>query len=126
MATRSLIGIKLDNDIIKTIYCHWDGYPSNNGKMLITRYTAPHEVFELIDGGDLSSLHWDVDRCIPKSCDWTMREPRDVEWGELAEVASNYGVEYVYIYNDECEWDCYEYCWTSGTLHQIDILTYEV
>ncbi len=31
MSTRSSISIKTSKNDGKTIYCHWDGYPSNNG-----------------------------------------------------------------------------------------------
>ena len=63
MATRSLIGIKLDNNIVKTIYCHWDGYPEHNGKLLVENYTSPASVFELMELGDLSSLAATPDKC---------------------------------------------------------------
>jgi len=32
MATRSRIGIKDKLGNIKSVYCHWDGYPSNKDK----------------------------------------------------------------------------------------------
>jgi hypothetical protein len=60
MATRSLIGIKNSNPHlpgeIDYIYCHWDGYLENNGKILLENYTDPFKLQKLIDTGDLSSL----------------------------------------------------------------------
>ncbi len=41
MATRSLIGVNLNNGITKTVYCHWDGYPSGVGQTLMENYTSP-------------------------------------------------------------------------------------
>jgi hypothetical protein len=35
-----------------------------------------------------------------------MVEPRDINTSELAGVGSDYGVDYVYTYNDEYEWEC--------------------
>ena len=62
MATRSIIA-KLDDKGIQAIYCHNDGYLSNNGKILDLYYTdntdeqdAKDKVNELLAGGDISSL----------------------------------------------------------------------
>ena len=38
MATRSNIGIVNEDDSITAIYCHWDGYPEHNGKILLNHY----------------------------------------------------------------------------------------
>ena len=56
MATRSLIGIKNQDNSITYIYCHWDGYPSHNGSILLNHYNNKKIVYELMDLGDLSSL----------------------------------------------------------------------
>ena len=56
MATRSLIGIKNSDNSITYIYCHWDGYPSHNGKILLNHYNNAAIVYELMDLGDLSKL----------------------------------------------------------------------
>lgn len=55
MATRSTISIK-EGKQIRTIYCHWDGYPSNNGALLLKHYQDEEKVKRLIDLGDISSL----------------------------------------------------------------------
>ena len=62
MATRSVIA-KLDDKGVQAIYCHNDGYLSNNGKILDLYYTdntdeqdAKDKVNELLAGGDISSL----------------------------------------------------------------------
>lgn len=56
MATRSAIGIKLENGDIMAAYCHWDGYPSRNGAILAENYTDPEKIKALISLGDISSL----------------------------------------------------------------------
>ena len=128
MATRSLIGIKLNNNIIKTIYCHWDGYPENNGKLLMENYTSPSAVFDLMELGDLSSLDVTPDSCTAYHRDrnepWGMVEPRDVAYDELDAVAKDYDAEYVYIYNDEFEWECYSLDYVSGKRVPVNILAY--
>ena len=55
MATRSVIA-KLDDRGIQAIYCHNDGYLSNNGKILDQHYANEDEVDELLSCGDCSSL----------------------------------------------------------------------
>ena len=112
MATRSLIGIKLEDNIVKTIYCHWDGYPEHNGKLLIDHYNSPAAITELMELGDLSSLAESPDQCKAYNRDrnepWGMVEPRDVNASEMASVGREYGVDYVYIYNNEFEWECFD------------------
>ena len=56
MATRSRIGIENEDGTVSSIYCHWDGYVSNNGKILVTHYTDRQKVKELIELGDISTL----------------------------------------------------------------------
>lgn len=38
------------------IYCHWDGYPSHNGKLLLENYNTPEKVDALINMGSISIL----------------------------------------------------------------------
>jgi hypothetical protein len=56
MATRSNIGIVNSDGSVTGIYCHWDGYPENNGKLLLNHYNNTAIVYELMDLGDLSYL----------------------------------------------------------------------
>jgi len=126
MATRSLIGMNLDNGITKIIYCHWDGYPEHNGQLLVDNYTSPSAVFELMELGDLSSLDATLTSCVAFHRDqkepWGMVEPRDVNTSELDAVGKDYGVDYVYIYNNEYEWECSRLKYT-GELVPLDILS---
>jgi hypothetical protein len=127
MATRSLIGINLDNGITKVIYCHWDGYPEHNGQLLVDNYTSPSAVFELMELGDLSNLDTTPAGCKAYHRDrkepWGMVEPRDINTSELDAVSKDYGVDYVYTYNDEFEWECSRLDYASGKLAPLDILS---
>ena len=129
MATRSLIGIKLDN-IVKTIYCHWDGYPEHNGQLLMNNYTSPSAVFDLLELGDLSSLAETPATCKAYHRDrnepYGMVEARDVDPDQLMSVGNDYGVNYVYVYNDENEWDCYQLSYIYDKLIPVDILSGKV
>ena len=51
-----MIGIKNEDGTVTGIYCHWDGYPENNGQILVEHYRNEKKVRELIDLGDLSIL----------------------------------------------------------------------
>ena len=54
MGTRSRIGIQLSDDSILSVYCHYDGYPSFNGKVLREFYNTKEKASELINGGNMS------------------------------------------------------------------------
>jgi hypothetical protein len=61
MGTRSTIALEYADGTVGQIYCHWDGYLSNNGKILLNYYQDPYKVRELLDNGDMSSLDTTVD-----------------------------------------------------------------
>ena len=54
MGTRSLIGKQLTDGSILGVYCHYDGYPAYNGRMLRDNFDTVEKVNKLIDGGDMS------------------------------------------------------------------------
>lgn len=56
MATRSTIALEYADGTVHQIYCHWNGYPSYNGKKLKCHYTDPFLVKEMMNLGDMSSL----------------------------------------------------------------------
>ena len=56
MATRSTIAIQNEDGTVTSVYCHWDGYPAHNGRILQEHYTDAQTVAELISLGDISSL----------------------------------------------------------------------
>lgn len=64
MATRSSISIvseRTENGKGKTIYSHWDGYPSHNGRILLEHYQDSKKVKALIELGDISVLAENVE-----------------------------------------------------------------
>jgi hypothetical protein len=60
MATRGTIALELEDGTVQQVYCHWDNYLSNNGKILQEHYSDPFKIRELIDLGDLSVLHANI------------------------------------------------------------------
>ena len=63
MATRSTIALEYADGTVGQIYCHWDGYLSNNGEILLENYQDPFKVRELLDCGDMSTLDADISDC---------------------------------------------------------------
>lgn len=69
MSTRSRIGMEMPDGTIKSIYCHWDGYPEGVGKELEKSYQDPKKIEELLNLGDISSLGDHYDEEVSKA-DW--------------------------------------------------------
>ncbi len=118
MATRSRIGLQLDNGSIVSVYHHWDGYPQWLGVTLKAKFNTRDKIEKLIDGGDMSSCD--------SNDDWDRKElgetaplyyndrgdntePRlDLNFDDYVSN-SNAGEEFVYIFTPEDNlWECYE------------------
>jgi hypothetical protein len=56
MSTRSHICRQNTDGSYDVIYCHYDGYPSHNGRILYAHYHTPEQVAALLALGDLSKL----------------------------------------------------------------------
>jgi hypothetical protein len=56
MSTHSSIAIVEASGEVKSIYCHWDGYPGHHGKLLVEHYNTEEKVKGFIALGGLSSL----------------------------------------------------------------------
>lgn len=56
MATRSRIGLMLEDGTIKHSYIHFDGYPTGVGTNLVLFYNTEDKVKELLSFGDMSYL----------------------------------------------------------------------
>lgn len=56
MGTRSDIIVHRADGKWARIYCHWDGYLSNNGRILFDHYTSQAQAEALVALGDISSL----------------------------------------------------------------------
>ena len=57
MSTNSTISVVQTDGKVKSIYCHWDGYPSHNGKMLLEHYNSVDKANEVVALGSLSALN---------------------------------------------------------------------
>ena len=117
MGTRSRIGIQLQDNSILSVYCHYDGYPAFNGRVLRDNYDTIEKVRNLIDGGDMSctwtNAGWN-NETLPESgpLHYTARgeslesnAPRyDESIFDFLDKKNN--EEYAYIWTVNNEWKC--------------------
>lgn len=124
MGTRSTISIckKPINQTMgeyKGVYCHWDGYPSYNGRILLENYNTEEKVEELISHGGMSSLGEKIepDPAFPHTFDkpqkgvcvfytrdrgekWEYNEPHTGYSQEKFYDGMDMGQEYDYLFED--------------------------
>jgi hypothetical protein len=115
MGTRSTIAIQNADGTVTGIYCHWDGYTSNNGRILQENYADEAAVRELIALGDLSSLgetvgtKHDFDAAPRNECNAYGRDrgEKDVDaatFASHAELVEQIGQEYDYLFTPGTGW----------------------
>ena len=81
MGTRSLIAVVHGNNY-KTVYCHWDGYLSHNGRILQEHYDSP-KANNLVALGNISSLQPNIGEKHPFSPFDLPEEMRNMTHGEF-------------------------------------------
>jgi len=123
MATRSAIAVKNTNGTVQGVYCHLDGYPANNGKILGEHYDF-NKTLQLVAHGNLSSLGKEIGEQQDFDArytggevneDWCMFYFRDR--GELGQDPKTFesvsafvdhyessGAEYFYFIDTDGEW----------------------
>ena len=130
MGTRSRIGV-MHGDKVKSVYCHWDGYLSHNGRLLQDHYDSA-KANNLVAMGDMSSLGRVIGEAHPFSphtsaedaalyehakdqgyCTFYARDRGETDtefrvahtFAEFLEQADGCGAEYYYIMKDGV-WYC--------------------
>jgi len=116
MATRSYIGIRNTDASVDYIYCHFDGYPEHNGKILTEHYSNINRVNELLNLGDLSVLgqfigeKMDFDKRIRDTCLAYGRDRGesnvDKKNGGYDTLITDQSVDYVYVFDGDY-WECH-------------------
>lgn len=136
MGTRSRIGV-MHGDKVKSVYCHWDGYLSHNGRLLQDHYDSA-KANNLVAMGDMSSLGRVIGEAHPFSphtsaedaalyehakdqgyCTFYARDRGETDtefrvahtFAEFLEQADGCGAEYYYIMKDGVWYvgDTYDY-----------------
>lgn len=109
MGTRSRIAIANADGTFRSVYCHWDGYPSHVGVILRDHYKDAPLVECLLDGGDMSSLETDI----KKIKLYSQRGESDTgalaspDFEALCQLTQNTGGEYLYVFKGG-NWFCAE------------------
>ena len=88
MGTRSRIGV-MHGDKLKSVYCHWDGYLSHNGRILQDHYDSA-KANHLVSLGDVSSLRPEIGVVHPFSTWDTDMSPAEYD-AQFANMTTFYG-----------------------------------
>jgi hypothetical protein len=117
MATRSYIGVRNLNASVDYIYCHFDGYPDHNGKILTEHYADMDKVNALMKLGDLSVLGEQIGEkhdFNKRTRGWCLAYGRDrgesnvsVRTGDYKELINDQNVDYVYVFDGDY-WECFD------------------
>ena len=62
MSTRSSISVEISEGQSLCVYCHWDGYPSHNGRILLNHYNTQELAEALVRIGDISVLDASIEK----------------------------------------------------------------
>jgi len=115
MGTRSNIARENADGSIDAIYCHWDGYPSCNGNILLNNYQDPEKIDQLIALGSISSLGeeigeaHDFDARPTSACNAYGRDRGEKNVGavnteSIDEYLKKDTEEYCYIFTQDKKW----------------------
>ena len=132
MTTRSTIALEFADGTVQQVYCHWDGYLSNNGQILLRHYSDPFKLQRLIDLGAISSLgpeigeKQDFDKRDTHNDNWTLIYARDRgedlvkhTYKDYADYKANaQSEEYNYILRTDGKWYVEFYGEFDGLLEQ--------
>lgn len=121
MGTSSRIGIENEDGTITSIYCHWDGYVSHVGNILMNFYGDPAKIHELMKLGDLSCIDKEIgekhnfNNHLDEHEDWCLAYGRDRgEEDTEAKLSKNFKEfedlfeEYTYLFRDN-QWFVFDY-----------------
>lgn len=100
MSTCSFIG-KIENSVVETIYCHWDGYISGVGSILQKHFNSKQAVEELLTLNGISSLRSTLEETKQEAYDSensykSFCTPQDF----FILLQKNWAIEYFYLFVD--------------------------
>ena len=92
MSTHCSIAMLLPTGKVRSIYCHYDGYTSHTGEILLAHYSTLEAVSQLLDLGDLGCLNSTVKTCEQLA----YGGPADLS--EKSQYLDDRGQEYNYLF----------------------------
>jgi len=124
MATRSMIGIVENDGTATAIYCHWDGHPGNNGRLLRKYWDDAYLIDHLMALGNLSYLGQEIGERQnfdqPTDRNWCLAYGRDrnepKQYATLyaskddyvSNAVGDHGADYIYLWENDM-WRCWDY-----------------
>lgn len=113
MASRSMIGYEKEDGLIVFVYCHYDGYPEYQLKMLLEHYQDKNKVAELISNGDMSQLKEEIDQISFYKDSHNEVVDIGVCFSDIAYQAKmeKHGCDYCYYLNKDGEWKYFQNQW---------------
>ena len=120
MGTRSYIALQIEEDEYLTIFCHYNGYPDDNGAILAEHYDKQEKVESLKQLGDLYFLRSKLEPNPDLPHNHSTPQPnvtiaynRDEGWSDCEAVhktldelndPGEIGIEFTYIFTFEGRW----------------------
>jgi hypothetical protein len=109
MSTRSHIGLVYLDGSVEVIYCHFDGYPSNNGAILLENYNDVDKAQALVLKGDASYIGPTLDEC--KFYNENQINQKFISLDVYGkEISKDIFIEFCYLYNVKE----YKWIWSAG------------
>lgn len=129
MSTRSTIAkVQEDGQTIRSIYCHFDGYPEYVGKVLQEYYTHENKIDQLLALGDLSILDKEIGETQTDTFtepDFTRKEGYCLAYGrdrgEMEVDALVHANQNEWLGFRAGSWCEYGYLWDGSTWHVYEI-----
>jgi hypothetical protein len=133
MSTNSFICIKTESNQFKCIYCHYDGEPEFNGKILVQHYNSLEKAESLLALGDASCIDKSIEK--PDGHSFNNRidgysvfyhrdrgEDKDTTKAQIYDNFNDLGYnDYTYVFENN-QWKCYKN--NTQTLEEIDLSEY--
>jgi hypothetical protein len=116
MSTHARIGMEQEGGKVKSIYCHFDGYPSHVGRILNESFKDHDKVKALIELGDISYLEGEIEPTGPHSfaspqegvtVAYHRDRGEDLQFNYDSSVPAFFASQsesYIYMFTQEGEW----------------------
>jgi hypothetical protein len=117
MSTSARIAKREDDGTVRSVYCHFDGYPSYVGKLLRHHYTDSEIVDIVMNFGNFRALEEhvsDISFYITASSPMDERAMRHASMGDFLEYGSKSASEYLYLF-DQNRWRCWS-TWSGSEI----------
>ena len=107
MSTRSMIAVQDADGACYAIYCHFDGYVSHRGDMLVRHFNSDEKAADLVNEGELRSIDISAENEVILEHFEADFDKREIEYYDTTVDMLNAFMfsdrEYIYLWDDEAE-----------------------